>query len=65
MKGFAFGQYYPASSVLHRLDPRTKVIAAVIYIVASFLCTNTFSFLLLLLSSFFLILVKIVADYSG
>jgi len=58
MKGFAFGQYYPASSVLHRLDPRTKVIAAVIYIVASFLCTNTFSFLLLLLSGFFLILVS-------
>ena len=58
MKGFAFGQYYPASSVLHRLDPRTKVIAAVIYIVACFLCTNTFSFLLLLLSGFALILIS-------
>ena len=58
MKGFAFGQYYPASSVLHRLDPRTKVIAAVIYIVASFLCKNTFSFVLLLLSGFALILIS-------
>ena len=58
MKGFAFGQYYPANSVLHRLDPRTKVLAAVIYIVASFLCANTFSFLLLLLSGFALILIS-------
>ena len=28
MKGFAFGQYYPADSVMHRLDPRMKVIIA-------------------------------------
>ena len=58
MKGFAFGQYYPANSVLHRLDPRTKVIAAVTYIVAAFLCKNTFSFVLLLLSCFALILIS-------
>ena len=58
MKGFAFGQYYPANSVLHRLDPRTKVLAAVIYIVAAFLCKNTFAFVLLLLSCFVLILIS-------
>ena len=54
MKGFAFGQYYPARSVLHRLDPRAKVLAAVIYIVAAFLCKNTVSFGLLLLSGLIL-----------
>ena len=58
MRGFAFGQYYPASSVLHRLDPRTKVLAAVIYIVTAFLCTNTISFALLLLSGIVLMLVS-------
>ena len=58
MKGFAFGQYYPASSVLHRMDPRAKVICAVAYIVASFLCKNTFSFLLLVLSGLALILIS-------
>jgi energy-coupling factor transport system permease protein len=58
MKGFAFGQYYPANSVLHRMDPRAKVICAVAYIVASFLCKNTFAFLLLILSSFALILIS-------
>ena len=58
MKGFAFGQYYPADSVLHRMDPRAKVICAVAYIVASFLCKNTFSFLLLILSALALILIS-------
>lgn len=58
MKGFAFGQYYPADSVLHRMDPRAKVICAVAYIVAAFLCKNTFAFLLLILSAFFLILIS-------
>lgn len=58
MKGIAFGQYYPADSVLHRLDPRAKVIASVAYIVAAFLCKNTFAFALLLLSTFVLILVS-------
>ena len=58
MKGFAFGQFYPANSVLHRMDPRAKVICAVAYIVAAFLCKNTFSFLLLILSAFALILIS-------
>ena len=58
MKGFAFGQYYPANSVLHRLDPRTKVLAALIYIVAAFLCKNTIAFGVLLMSGFVLILIS-------
>lgn len=55
MKGIALGQYYPADSIMHRLDPRTKVIGAVVYIVAAFLCNNLLSFGLLLLSALFLI----------
>lgn len=58
MKGIAFGQYYPANSVMHRLDPRMKIIIGILYIVASFLCQNVFSFALLLISSLFLILVS-------
>ena len=33
MKGIVLGQYYPADSVIHRLDPRIKIILALIYIV--------------------------------
>ncbi len=58
MKGFAFGQYYPADSWLHRMDPRAKVLSAIAYIVAAFLCRNTVSFILLALSAVFLILIS-------
>ena len=56
MKSVAFGQYYPANSVLHKLDPRVKVILTVLYIVCTFLCKNVFSFAALLLSAILLIL---------
>ncbi len=58
MKGISFGQYYPADSVLHRLDPRAKVIAAIAYLVAAFLCKNALSFALLLLSALALVLLS-------
>ena len=58
MKGIAFGQYYPAKSVMHRLDPRMKIVIGILYIVASFLCKNVFSFALLLVSALFLIIVS-------
>lgn len=56
MKSIALGQYYPADSVLHRLDPRMKIILTVLYIVCSFLCKNILSFALLLISAVLLIL---------
>lgn len=58
MKGIAFGQYYPANSVMHRLDPRMKIIIGILYIVASFLCKNVISFALLTVSSLFLIIIS-------
>lgn len=45
MRDVAFGQYYPTSSFIHRLDPRTKLLASIVYIVAIFLCTNYYSYL--------------------
>ncbi len=55
MKGIAFGQYYPARSPLHALDPRIKIILTILYIVCSFLCKNILSYALLLLSAILLI----------
>ena len=57
MKSIALGQYYPSDSVLHRLDPRIKIILAVLYIVCSFLCKNVMSFALLILTSILLIMI--------
>ena len=56
MKSIAFGQFYPADSVLHRLDPRVKVVLTILYIACSFLCKNVCSFAVLLASALLLIL---------
>lgn len=37
MKDVSFGQYYPVSSFVHRVDPRLKIIFLIAYIVAIFL----------------------------
>ncbi len=40
MKDVAFGQYYPVKSFVHNLDPRTKIVFLIAYIVAIFLASN-------------------------
>lgn len=37
LRDITIGQYYPANSVLHRLDPRVKFVGTLIYIVSLFL----------------------------
>ena len=36
LKDITLGQYFPGNSVIHRLDPRTKLIALIVYIIALF-----------------------------
>ena len=38
MKEITLGQYYPSGSLIHRLDPRVKLLATLIYIVTLFIC---------------------------
>lgn len=60
MNSISLGQYYPANSPIHRLDPRMKVVVAVLYVVCTFLCKNVLSFALLLASALvFIILSRI------
>ena len=37
LKDITLGQYFPGNTLLHRLDPRTKLVAVIGYIVALFL----------------------------
>ncbi len=37
LKDITMGQYFPGNTVVHRLDPRTKLLMVVVYIVALFL----------------------------
>ena len=41
------GQFFPGYSPVHKLDPRTKIILATLFIVAVFVANNPVSFLLL------------------
>lgn len=45
MHDLAFGQYYPASSAVHRMDPRAKILLLIAYIVLIFLVKNFYGFL--------------------
>ncbi len=36
IRDITLGQYYPGNSVIHKLDPRVKILAALLYIVALF-----------------------------
>ncbi|MDR0857952.1 MAG: energy-coupling factor transporter transmembrane protein EcfT [Oscillospiraceae bacterium] len=47
LKNITLGQFFPGNSVLHRLDPRSKLIITLIYIVALFLCVNFYGYALI------------------
>ena len=38
------GQYFPGNSLIHRLDPRTKILATIIYIIAIFFADTPLSY---------------------
>ena len=44
LKDITLGQYFPGNSPVHRLDPRTKLILLIIYIVALFTASNWLSY---------------------
>ena len=44
LKDITLGQYFPGKSIVHRLDPRTKLILLVIYIVALFSAASWLSY---------------------
>ena len=57
LKDITLGQYFPGKSPIHLLDPRTKLIMLVVYIVALFIAANWVSYGLMLL--FLIAVVKI------
>ena len=49
------GQFFPGFSPIHRLDPRTKIILATLFIVAVFVANNPSSFIFLALATLILV----------
>ena len=49
LKDITLGQYFPGNSLVHRLDPRTKLMAVTLYIVALFLADFFVTYTIILL----------------
>lgn len=49
LKDITLGQYFPGDTVIHRLDPRTKLLGLIAYIVALFLAKSWVSYGVVLL----------------
>lgn len=48
LKDITLGQYFPGDTVVHRLDPRTKLLLVVVYIIALFSAKYVLSYALML-----------------
>ena len=44
IRDITIGQYYPSNSILHRLDPRTKIMGTVFFIISLFLGNSILSY---------------------
>ena len=44
LKDITLGQFFPGDTVVHRLDPRTKLILVIVYIAALFTAVDWFSY---------------------
>lgn len=58
MKSISLGQYYAVKSPIHNIDPRVKIVLAMLYIVIVFLCANVLSMALLLASAIIIVLLS-------
>lgn len=45
IRDITIGQYYPVDSILHRMDPRTKLFGTMVFIVSLFLADNVWAYM--------------------
>ena len=58
IREITLGQYYPGSSILHRLDPRIKLLGTLVYIVCLFISKNIFTYALAILALVSLVIIS-------
>jgi len=46
IRDITIGQYYPTDSVLHRLDPRVKLVGTMVYIISLFVINSPYCYIL-------------------
>ena len=64
IKDITIGQYLPGNSVVHRLDPRVKILLSIIYIVILFIVSNFIGYAFIaVFTTFIILLAKIPFKY--
>ncbi|MBR7162034.1 MAG: energy-coupling factor transporter transmembrane protein EcfT, partial [Clostridia bacterium] len=58
LKDITLGQYFPGNSLLHKLDPRLKLLLAIFYIVLIFLAKSAYAYILVFLFTVLIIAVS-------
>ena len=46
IRDITLGQYYPAKSVIHQLDPRAKLVATMLYVISLFVAKGIFGYVI-------------------
>ena len=70
LKDITLGQYFPGNTIIHRLDPRAKLLIVFVYIVALFLCKWLISYaiafaLIFLAAAIILSRIRLKALFKG
>ncbi len=60
IKDITLGQYFPGNSVVHKLDPRVKIILTLLYITALFIVTNFKGYIVFGLFTFIIISISTI-----
>ena len=47
LKNITIGQYFPGNTVIHKLDPRVKIIETLVFIISLFFITEFLPYLLI------------------
>ena len=50
LKDITLGQYFPGNTIVHRLDPRIKLVLTIVYITALFMAKGVWAYALMLLT---------------
>ncbi len=58
LRDITLGQYFPGKSILHKIDPRVKILISIAYIVAVFLAKATSAYILLVAFTAALVIVS-------
>ena len=48
LKDITIGQYFPGTTPIHKMDPRTKILSVILYIIALFSCKGIVAYALTL-----------------